>query len=364
MSAGADAGAGPPRGASRRPARRDRLVEDRGRALGDRPPGRPGVVRRGQRPQRQEEFGHDDQHRERPVEGESAVHQSQADLDRDEGDRHRAAPFEDERGLERGPQHLHRGVAVLPADHRDVGHLLAASAECLERRETAQHVQEERAEVADLGESPIGDRPRPSTDEAEEEDEDRSGEQQDERGRRIEHQDDRQHQQRDGDRQHPGGLEHRDVGVHVGEPAGHDAGQFADPLAGRPARPEGEEVARQIRPKAALRPTRGAPGQRVRADEQRSPDDREPGDQDQQRRRRSERRPAHEDVGDDPAGEPGRRHDDHGREETAGDREAEAQPRSRRDRDQPLNSRADRRRSCPGRCSRRRPCRAARTASR
>jgi hypothetical protein len=105
------------------------------------------------------EFGHDDQDRSARSKG-GAVHQSEADLDRDEGDRHRAAPFEDERGLERRPQHLHRRVAVLTADHRDVRHLLVTSAECLERHETAQHVQEERAEVADLGESPVGDRPR------------------------------------------------------------------------------------------------------------------------------------------------------------------------------------------------------------
>ena len=160
--------------AVRSTADRDRLVEDRERALGDRPPGRPGVVARRQRPQRQEELGDDDQDRERPVEGDAAVHQPQADLDRDERDRDRAAPFEHERGLERGPQHLHRRVAVLPADRRDVGDLLAAPAERLERREAAQHVEEERTEVADLGEPPVGDGPRPAADEPEQQDEDRA----------------------------------------------------------------------------------------------------------------------------------------------------------------------------------------------
>ena len=167
----APAGSPPPRPGRRRSrarrharSRRQRLVEDGERARGDGATRGPRVVARGKLAQGQEELGHDDEHRQRPVEGDGTVHQSQADLDRDERDRDGAAPLQHERGLERGPQDLHRRVAVLAADRPDRVDLLAAPAEHLERGKAAQHVEEERAEPADLGEPPLGDRARPATD--------------------------------------------------------------------------------------------------------------------------------------------------------------------------------------------------------
>ena len=61
-------------------------------------------------------------------------HEAEAHLDRDERRRHGAAPLEDEGGLEGGPQHLHRRIAVRPADRGDVLDLLLAAAEHLQRR--------------------------------------------------------------------------------------------------------------------------------------------------------------------------------------------------------------------------------------
>ena len=124
-------------------------------------PAAPGVIAGRQRPQRQEELGDDDQDGERPVEGDRPVHQAKADLDRDERDRDRAAPLEHERGLERGPEHLHRRVAVAPAHVADGVDLLGAAAEQLERRDPLEHVEEERAQPAQLGEAALGDRPAP-----------------------------------------------------------------------------------------------------------------------------------------------------------------------------------------------------------
>ena len=120
-----------------RGAARERLVEDREDPRRDGPPRRARVIAGRQLAQRQEELGHDDEDRQRPVEGDGAGHQAQADLDRDEGDRDGAAPFEHERRLERRPQDLHRRVAVLPADRPDGVDLLGAAAEHLERGEPA-----------------------------------------------------------------------------------------------------------------------------------------------------------------------------------------------------------------------------------
>ena len=184
-------------------ARRERLVEDGERARGDGTTRGARVVAGGELAQRQEELGHDDEHRQRAVEGDRAVHQAQADLDRDERDRDGAAPLEHERGLERGPQDLHRRVAVLAADRPDRVDLLAAASEHLERGEAAQHVEEERAEPADLGKAPLGDRARPSTDVRQQQDEDRPGEEQDERGRRVDDEGRDHDQERDRDARAP-----------------------------------------------------------------------------------------------------------------------------------------------------------------
>ena len=119
-------------------ARRQRLVEDGERARGDGTTRGARVVAGGELAQRQEELGHDDEHRQRTIERDRAVHQAQADLDRDERDRDGATPFQHERGLERGPQDLHRRVAVLAADHTDRVDLLAAATEHLERGEAAR----------------------------------------------------------------------------------------------------------------------------------------------------------------------------------------------------------------------------------
>ncbi len=224
---GASAGTGLVTG--RGPARRHRhrLVEDREQPGRHGPARRTAVVARRQLAERQEELGDDDQDRQRALELDRAGHQPEADLDRDEGDRDGATPLEHERGLERGPQHLQRRVAVLAADRPDGTDLLGAPAECLERRDPAQHVEEERAEPADLREPPFGDRPRPAADEPEQQDEDRAGEQEDERRRRIDDEDRTEDEQRDCDGERARRLERGEVGVDVVEPVGHDRDQLA-----------------------------------------------------------------------------------------------------------------------------------------
>ncbi len=176
-------------------------VQDRHGPLRDGPPGGPGVVAGGELTQRQEEFRDDDQDGERPVELDLTRHQAEADLDGNEGNGDRTTPLENERGLECGPEDFHRRIAVAPADRPDVVDLLLAPAEHLEGRHALEHVEEEGAQPADLGESPLGDRPGPPADHREQQDQDRTGDDEDEGRRRIDEQDRHEHEQRDGDRE-------------------------------------------------------------------------------------------------------------------------------------------------------------------
>ena len=213
-----DLGLGRDRDARPRPRRpatpvRHRLVEHREDPLGDRPPFRARVIAHRERPQRQEELGDDDQDGQRPFELDRAVHQPQAHLDRDQRHGDRRAPLQDERRLEGRPQHVHRRVAVSTTDGADVLDLLGTATEHLQRRQAAEHVQEERAEIADLGKSPFGDRARPAADDRQQQDQDRAGEEQDQRRRRIDQDDSPEHQERDCDREGSGRLVGGDVRV-------------------------------------------------------------------------------------------------------------------------------------------------------
>ncbi len=310
--------------------RRQRLVEDREGAGGDRPAGRARVIARGQVPQRQEELGDDDQDREGAVEGDDARHQPQADLDGDQRDRHCRAPFEDERRLECGPQDLHRRLAVLAADRPDVADLLAAPPEHLERREAGQHVEEEGTQPADLGEPTLGDRLRPAADEPEQEDEDRPGHEQDQGRRWVDHQDGGQDEQRDRDRQRAGRLERRQVGVDGVHPVGDDPCQFAGPFAAGPHGTQGQQMGRQRLAHPTAGHGRGALRQRVARERQRRPDQRQQRDRDEARRDRGEGSAALEDVSDDDAHEPCLDHHDDRGGEPAGDRGRQPEPRAGR----------------------------------
>ena len=181
--------------------------------------------------------------------------------------------------------------------------LLRATPEHLQRRQAAEHVEEERAQVADLGEPPLRDRPRPAADDRQQEDEDRSGEQQDQRRRRVDDEDRAEHEERDGDGQRPGRLERGDVRIERVEPAADDAGQLAAPLAARPGRAEREHVGGQVGPQRALEPPRGTPGKVIDAEQQRPAGDRQDRDGHQDRRDRRERLAAEEDPGHDHAGQ-------------------------------------------------------------
>ena len=203
-------------------------------------------------PQRQEELGDDDQDRQGPLELDRAVHETQAHLDGDQRHGHRRAPLQDERCLERGPQHVHRRVAVASADRADVLDLLGPSSEHLERRQAAKHVQEERAQIADLGKTTVGDRPRPATDDRQQQDEDRSREDQDKRGRRIYQKHGHEHQEGNRDGQRAGRLVCRYVRLQRIDPAADDPGQLAATFTADPGRAEREQMRGQVGPQRSL----------------------------------------------------------------------------------------------------------------
>ena len=335
-----------------------------------------------QGPQGQEELGNDDQDSQRPVEGDRPRHESQADLDRDEGDRDRAAPFEHERRLERGPQDLHRRVAVAAADVADRVDLLGAPTEQLERREPLEHVEEEGAQPAELDEATLGDHARPPTDEGEEQDQDRPGQQEDEDGRRIDRADGDQHEERHRDGEDPGGLEDRHPGVERLGPVDDDGRQLAASFATGVDRPEREQVPGQVGTEPPLESIGCPLCELVANDQQRGAHDREGHDRRQQARDRRKGRALQEHVGHDDAGQVGRPDDQHRGREPAPDPEGEQGPRAGRACQQAALGRdraAARARPCgrsalvavrvddglaPEEASRRRPYRAARTASR
>ena len=311
-----------------------------------------------------------------------AGHQAQADLDGDERDGDCAAPLQNERRLECGPQDVHRCVAVLAADRADVPDLLGAPSEHLECRQPLENIEEERAQPSELDESTLRDRPRPATDQSEQQDEDRPGEQQDQCGGRVEHQDRTEHEQRDGDGKGARRLERGDVRVDRVHPVDDDADQFPAPLATRIGGPQPEQVRRQILPQPALDPTGSTLREGVCCQEQRRPDGHQDRDEDEQRTDVGQRAASEEDVGDDEGDDVRPDDGERGGDEPSTDAEGKQRSGARREREQPCaggmsaiardahrgrsrpSSRARRRRSCRGRCSRRRSCTAARTACR
>ena len=334
-----------------------------------------------QRSQRQEELGDDDQDRQRAIERDRAVHQPEADLDRHERHGDRRTPLEHERGLERGPKHLHRRVAVATAHVADGVHLLDAATEQLERRAALQDVEEECAQPAQLGEPAFGDRARPTADHGQQQDQDRPRDDEDQHRRRVHDRDRREHEQRHGDGEGSCRLGDRDVGLERLAPGDDDRGQLAAALTTGVAGAERKEVPGQVCAQPSLEPVGRALGQPVADDQQRHPPDRQQPDDREDRCDPCQGRPIEEDVGHDHARQVCRDDDYGGRHEPARDPRGEQAPRPVRAREQAAlrwdragaragragdgaSSRACRRRSCPGRSSRRRPCRAARTASR
>ena len=125
-------------GGRRRDVDPHRRVEDRVDAFGGGRGRTPDVVLGGQAPERQEELGREQQHRERPLEREPAGHQPDAGLDRDERGGGGRAPLQDERRLERGAQDVHRARALPAAHGPDRRGLLRAAPEHLQGRQPPQ----------------------------------------------------------------------------------------------------------------------------------------------------------------------------------------------------------------------------------
>ena len=186
-----------------------------------------------------------------------ARHQPQADLDRHQRHRDCPAPYEDERGLEGRPEHVHRGLAPY---RRLMSRMFATCSgprpNIFNVGRPREHVEEEGTQVADLAEPPFRIRPRPATDDRQQQDEDRPGEQQHQRRRRVDDEDRAEHEDGNGHGKRPGRLVRGDIRIERIKAAADDAGQLAAPLAARPGRAEREHVCRQVSPQRALEPSR------------------------------------------------------------------------------------------------------------
>jgi hypothetical protein len=294
---------------------RRRLVEDREQLLGRRLAGRPGVVPPGERSQRQEELGRDDQDGERAIERQRAGHQPEADLDGDEGHRDGARPVQHEPRLERAPQHLQRRLAVAPADRPHVLDLLGAPPEHLQRRDAAQHVEEVAAHPAQLGEPPLTHRPGPAADEREEQHEHGAGRHEDERGKRVDEHHDDEHEQRDDRGEVPRRLVGRQPGVDRLQPGAERGRQLAAPLRAEAGRTELPEVPGHVRPKPALQMGRATLGHGLGREHAAAAGKGKPHERGHQHPVARGRPAIDDDRGDDEAEQPGRRdHADGARE--------------------------------------------------
>ena len=248
-------------------ARRRRVqdLEDPGRGLAT---CRALVVGRGESPQRHEELRRDDQHGERRGEPDAAAHEAQAQLHGHQGHRHRGAEFEHEAGLERGPQHRHRRVAIAEADLADPVRLLPAAPEGPERRDSLQHVGEVALHPAQVGGPGGGCRADPPADQPQQQDEHGSGRQQHHGGRRIDH----EHDHEDHDRDDVGEQGRRPERSHPGlgglEAVDERRGDLAAPFAGHIRRAESEQVAGQTSADAGHEVDRRAAGESLGQAEQ------------------------------------------------------------------------------------------------
>ena len=118
--------------------------------------------------------------------------------------------------------------------------------------EPLEHVEEERAQLADLGEATLGDRPRPAADEGEQQDQDRPGERAG-RARSADRSTTTAPSTRSGTATASAraGWNDRDVGVQRIEPVDDDAGQLAAPLAPVVGRARARAGGRSGRPAGA-----------------------------------------------------------------------------------------------------------------
>ena len=240
-------------------------IDDGEQPLSRCPACRPGVILRRQVPQRQEELRRDHEHRERPREADVAVHEPQADLDRHERRRKARAQLQHQRRLERRAQHVHRRLAVVLARLAQVSELVPAAPEHLQRRQALQHVQERRAQPAQLREPPRGDIAGAPADERQEHQQQRPRRQQDQHRPSVDREHDRGHHQRHRDRERARRLVRRHVFVEVLDAAPDRVRQLPAPLAARVRRPERADraPARRARAPPSARSPRAGPARRA-----------------------------------------------------------------------------------------------------
>ena len=150
-------------------------------------PGLAGVVLEGEPAQGHEELRGQHEDGQAGAEGHVVAHHPEAHLHGDERGGRGGRPLHHQRGLEGGAQHLHRRVPEAPADVLDRVGPVPGATEGLQRGEPTDHVEVEGAQPAELLEAAGREGPGAAADDGEQQDEHRSGEQQDQRRPRVEH---------------------------------------------------------------------------------------------------------------------------------------------------------------------------------
>ena len=157
------------------------------------------MVLRGEIPQRRVQLRREDEHRERRLERNRAVDETDADGDRDERDAERRRQLEHGTRQERDPQRRHRRAAVLLADLLEPLRLRLAAVERAERRQAADDVEEVRGEDRERLPPLVRALRRVPADEPHEDRHERQRQQQQPGGDRVEHRHEREHRHRHDD---------------------------------------------------------------------------------------------------------------------------------------------------------------------
>jgi hypothetical protein len=131
------------------------------------------------------------------LEREPAGHEPDAGLDRDERGGGGRAPLEDERRLERRPQHVHRARTLPRLTVRIVSACSALRPEHLQGRQPPQDVEEVGVHPGQLALAAFGEVADATSDQAEQQHEHGAGDQQDHHRPGVERGDDDRHQDRD-----------------------------------------------------------------------------------------------------------------------------------------------------------------------
>ncbi len=161
----------------------------------------PGVEAQPEQAQRQVEIGRENQDKEGGEKFHSAVEQTEADFNGDDGGGKGRQQFQGQRGEEGDPQDLHGHIAVALGDVFDDLGLAAGLVEGFEGRQALEHIVKVRREPPQRLELAAGQGLAGAADQDHEKRDERGGQQENHARERVERKNEEQHRERNGGRQ-------------------------------------------------------------------------------------------------------------------------------------------------------------------